>query len=392
MSDSDDELLSPSTDFEEIQSLFKLFEKKKLTSSMTFEDTIEVRRYFDVCLDLKNYFYYTFKRPAKSDDIVKIKQQRTNRCMDYFGKKYFSKGISLDKIEYEELKKPQFHFEAIKISVKEIKIYLENSKLTPIQERKRIDFNFGSSSNDIFNDFDKKKNTNIKSELCDRELKYGHCRYTNILFSKIPTCTKRHMEIMSFKSKKSKLSNSHAMYYQIEQQFKKDFPNSTIKNIYEIKNEKAESRYNEIEKSFFAKNKLNVRKLYHGTSEKFLQGIYDSGFILPSDFVHNSNCKRNSNAPAYSLCDNTCPDCAGINKKKHVWNQCHMYGLGLYFADIPQKSDLYVSDSYFKKKNKKGRKLILCKVALGKTFTIDQDILNQDDYHDLVEPPSGYDR
>jgi len=133
-------------------------------------------------------------------------------------------------------------------------------------------------------------------------------------------------------------------------------------------------------------------RLYHGTSEKFLQKIYDTGFILPSDYAHNQNCKRNtSGAPTYSLCDNTCPDCAGINRKKHNWNQCHMYGLGIYFADIPQKSDLYVSDSSFNKKNKKGRKIILCKVALGKTFDITTDLKNQDDYHDYVEPPIGYD-
>jgi hypothetical protein len=56
-----------------------------------------------------------------------------------------------------------------------------------------------------------------------------------------------------------------------------------------------------------------------------------------------------------------------------------------------RKSDLYVSDVNFDKTIKTGRKLILCKVALGKTFEINSDLSKPDLYHDLVEAPEGYD-
>jgi hypothetical protein len=120
--------------------------------------------------------------------------------------------------------------------------------------------------------------------------------------------------------------------------FSGQFKNAIVKNIYEIKNETAIEKYQFLEKSFAAKYKetSGEGQFYHGTSEKFLQSIYDDGFSLPSDYAHNSNCKRNKTAPAYSLCDNTCPDCCGVNKQKHVWKQCHMFGLGIYFANLPQ--------------------------------------------------------
>ena len=63
-----------------------------------------------------------------------------------------------------------------------------------------------------------------------------------------------------------------------------------------------------------------------------------------------------------------------------------MFGLGLYFADKAQKSDIYAKGFSGGKK-----KMLVCKVILGNEFVIKHDLKKQDEYHDLVIPPKGFD-
>jgi hypothetical protein len=121
----------------------------------------------------------------------------------------------MKKIIKKEFETPQFHKEAILTCVKEIKKYeSSHSSLTPAEDKKRKEFIFNSGSSKIIEDLGKEKieisDTSIK--LCERVQKYGFCRYTNVLYSNVPTCMKLHFQKNSFKSTKTLLSEDHPVY------------------------------------------------------------------------------------------------------------------------------------------------------------------------------------
>merc|ERR1712203_427293 len=78
-----------------------------------------------------------------------------------------------------------------------------------------------------------------------------------------------------------------------------------------------------------------------------------------------------------SLCKNTCQYCV----RKHEWNRCHMYGLGIYLADMAQKSHRYVSQPDTSSGRKRYR-IIICSV-LGKSFEIDGYLKTDRAMHDV---------
>lgn len=57
---------------------------------------------------------------------------------------------------------------------------------------------------------------------------------------------------------------------------------------------------------------------------------------------------------------------------------------------IVTKGDLFQQDKNGAKHQKKGRKMLLCNVALGKSYVVKQ-LQTKDDMHDNVLPPHGYD-
>jgi hypothetical protein len=87
-----------------------------------------------------------------------------------------------------------------------------------VEEEKKPKFIFHSGSSNIIEDFGKKKvvisDTSI--ELCERDQKYGFCRYTNILYSSVPTCKKRHYQKNISKSTKTLLSKDHPVFLFLE--------------------------------------------------------------------------------------------------------------------------------------------------------------------------------
>lgn len=119
------------------------------------------------------------------------------------------------------------------------------------------------------------------------------------------------------------------------------------------------------------------------------------GFTPPSDFAASPNCpKSKARAPGASLCNNDCKLCT----TQHKWNKCHMYGLGIYFADQASKSDLYVHDSgnfqappQVQFKDPKSRKMLLCAVNTGRSSLVKEELQKPDELHDKILPPKGYD-
>merc|ERR1712060_366463 len=69
--------------------------------------------------------------------------------------------------------------------------------------------------------------------------------------------------------------------------------------------------------------------------------------------------------------------------KRHEWNRCHMYGLGIYLADMAQKSHRYVSQPRIGRNGQPTYRMIVCSV-LGKAFQIEGHLRDRECMHDVV--------
>jgi len=117
------------------------------------------------------------------------------------------------------------------------------------------------------------------------------------------------------------------------------------------------------------------QELYHGTHNSILDILYQHGLQPPSDCDASPACPVSGNKGlCTTLCDNRCIHCT----KKHEWDRCHMYGLGIYLADMAQKSHRYV------KQPKAGiYRMIVCSV-LGKSYQVEGHLKNKKCMHDVV--------
>merc|ERR1719440_2213453 len=119
----------------------------------------------------------------------------------------------------------------------------------------------------------------------------------------------------------------------------------------------------------------SVQELYHGTNNNILDILYKHGLQPPSDTQASDRCpKSGGKGLCTSLCNNDCTYCT----EKHDWNKCHMYGLGIYHADMAQKSHRYVSQP-------KGdrHRIIVCQVV-GKAFQVEGHLRRAEAMHNVV--------
>merc|ERR1712217_535495 len=123
-----------------------------------------------------------------------------------------------------------------------------------------------------------------------------------------------------------------------------------------------------------------VQELYHGTNNNILDTLYQHGLQPPSDVRASDNCPQSGNKGlCTTLCGNDCKHCT----QKHEWSKCHMYGLGIYLADMAQKSHRYVSQP-----RSNGRRqtysMIVCSV-LGKSFEVEGYLKRDRAMHDVCD-------
>merc|ERR1712113_1029422 len=121
-----------------------------------------------------------------------------------------------------------------------------------------------------------------------------------------------------------------------------------------------------------------VQELYHGTNNNITNMLYTHGLQPPSDMEPADDCPvSGGKGLCTSLCNNTCKYCT----RKPEWRKCHMYGLGIYLADMAQKSHRYISQP----KTRGGRqtyRMIVCSV-LGKSFEVDGCLKADRAMHDV---------
>jgi len=121
-------------------------------------------------------------------------------------------------------------------------------------------------------------------------------------------------------------------------------------------------------------------ELYHGTNNKILDMLYTHGLQPPSDTAPADDCPTSGGKGlCTSICDNRCEKCT----EKHQWNKCHMFGLGIYLADIAQKSHRYVSQPTVSGGGKTRYRMVLCSVLMGRVLMINGHLRNGDCMHDV---------
>merc|ERR1711988_660246 len=69
--------------------------------------------------------------------------------------------------------------------------------------------------------------------------------------------------------------------------------------------------------------------------------------------------------------------------EKHEWNKCHMFGLGIYLADLSQKSHRYCSQPEVTANRKRRYRMVVCSV-LGRAFTVEGHLRHASAMHDVV--------
>jgi len=118
------------------------------------------------------------------------------------------------------------------------------------------------------------------------------------------------------------------------------------------------------------------QELYHGTNNNILDVLYTHGLQPPSDMEPSDACPVSGRKGlCTSLCTNSCKHCT----RKHEWNRCHMYGLGIYLADMAAKSNRYVSQP------KDGKyRMVVCSV-LGKSYQVEGHLRGGSCMHDVFD-------
>lgn len=132
------------------------------------------------------------------------------------------------------------------------------------------------------------------------------------------------------------------------------------------------------------------KELWHGTNCKAIPELLTHGLQPPSDTRPSGDCPLSGGKGlCTSLCGTSCQHC----REPHAWDKCHMYGLGVYMADLAQKSHRYVREpkqapcaaSPFGRGPRGGAvySMLRCRVCLGNPYLIEGNLLGREAMHDM---------
>lgn len=140
-----------------------------------------------------------------------------------------------------------------------------------------------------------------------------------------------------------------AMYDQIGSEFLgAPFPDAghgggapRIVRVREVVNPRLEALYNE-RKAYLERTydgTVVEQELWHGTHTAAVGHLLAHGLQPPSDTCAADSCPRSGGKGCTSLCGSRCEHCT----EPHKWGMCHMYGLGVYLADMAGKPQPFLS-------------------------------------------------
>lgn len=150
--------------------------------------------------------------------------------------------------------------------------------------------------------------------------------------------------------------------------------------VHAIRNEKLASCHEAYRKYLRQKHgdEPLVRELYHGTNNNILSTLCTHGLQPPSDCNASEACPvSGGKGLTTSLCTNTCRHCT----ERHEWNRCHMFGLGIYLADLAAKSHRYCSQPELVNGRRRFRMLV-CSV-LGRACKLEGHLRKAEAMHDV---------
>jgi len=121
-------------------------------------------------------------------------------------------------------------------------------------------------------------------------------------------------------------------------------------------------------------------ELYHGTNMNILETIYTHGLFPPSDMEASEECPvSGGKGLRTSLCSNGCKFCT----RRHKWDRCHMFGLGVYLGDMAQKSHRYVSEARPVEGGRLECCMVVCSVLLGDALRLEGHLRCGAGMHDV---------
>jgi len=157
----------------------------------------------------------------------------------------------------------------------------------------------------------------------------------------------------------------------------------TVIAINAIQNEELATLHDKYRAYLRDKNKEEpkVVELFHGTNNNILDTVYTHGLQPPSDARPSEDCEVSGGKGLHTtLCDNKCKVCV----EKHVWKECHMYGLGIYLADQARKSHRYSSEPASEDASgKRIFRMVSCSVAMGRNLELDGHLKTGPGMHDV---------
>jgi len=153
-----------------------------------------------------------------------------------------------------------------------------------------------------------------------------------------------------------------------------------IVGIRSVSNTQLEKQHEYFRDYLTKKNGVAPRQieLYHGTNMNILDTVYTHGLFPPSDMEASEECPiSGGKGLRTSLCTNDCKHCT----RPHQWDRCHMYGLGIYLADIAQKSHRYVSAAECGNDGRLECKIVVCSVLTGDALEVQGHLKVCDSMH-----------
>lgn len=167
-----------------------------------------------------------------------------------------------------------------------------------------------------------------------------------------------------------------AKFDEIQTEMRRSMPYARIVKVQRSQNMALEKMYDERRKFLHDKHGFTVEKeLWHGTSVDAIPTLLQHGLQPPADSVPSDACPFSGKK---GLCTTLCGTECGHCTSAHRWGKCHMYGLGVYLADIAQKSHQYV-----RKSGRSTYSMLLCRVCLGNPYLIEGNLLSGPAMHDV---------
>jgi len=181
------------------------------------------------------------------------------------------------------------------------------------------------------------------------------------------------------------IPSTTAKFDEIQTEMRRSMPGAKVLRVQRVQNLALEKLYEERRSFIHDKQGFAVEKeLWHGTSCEALPTLLRHGLQPPSDTSPSEACPTSGGKGlCTTLCSSGCPHCT----QEHRWNRCHMYGLGVYLADVAAKSHQYV-----RKPSGNQYSMLWCRVCLGNPYLVEGNLLSQSALHDTCwcqDPSEG---